>query len=155
MGIEDYLGKRPQLLPEHFLAGRLEGWGVIEGPLGGLQARYTIKAEGSFEGALLLFDETWSFDDGKQQTLNWQLKKLAERRYEGTETHLVGQAKGEQAGFAFHWEYTRDVPGDNGSTRLNFDDWFYLIDERTCIVRGTAGRAGLPFATAHVTYRRL
>jgi hypothetical protein len=44
---------------------------------------------------------------------------------------------------------------DGKKTKLNFDDWFYRIDERVCIVRGSAGRAGLPFGTAHVTYRRI
>jgi hypothetical protein len=65
-------------------------------------------------------------------------------------------AKGEQAGCASHCEYTRDVPQADGSkARLNFDDWFFRIDERACIVRGSAGRVRLRFVTAHVTYRTL
>lgn len=52
--------------------------------------------------------------------------------------------------------YTRDVPSkDRSETQLNFDDWFYRIDDRGVIVKGTAGRLGLPFATAYVTYRKL
>jgi hypothetical protein len=37
---------------------------------------------------------------------------------------------------------------------LNFNDWFWRIDERVAMVRGSAGRAGVAFAVAHVTYRR-
>lgn len=37
---------------------------------------------------------------------------------------------------------------------LNVNDWFYRIDDRVAIVRGSAGRLGLAFAIAHVTYRR-
>lgn len=41
----------------------------------------------------------------------------------------------------FSLEDTRDTPqGDGKSTKLNFDDWFYAIDDRACIVRGSAGR---------------
>jgi hypothetical protein len=155
MGIEDYQGKRPELRPEKFLTGELEGWGIIEGPLGGLKSRYTIRASGAYIDRIIKFTETWKFDDGTEQTLNWQIRTLEGGKYEGTETKLVGTAKGERAGFVFHWQYTRDVPVVNGDTRLNFDDWFYLIDDHVCIVRGTAGRAGVPFATAHVTYRKL
>jgi hypothetical protein len=36
---------------------------------------------------------------------------------------------------------------------LNFDDWFFQIDEHVVIAKGVAGRLGLPFASAHVTYR--
>ena len=34
-------------------------------------------------------------------------------------------------------------------------DWFFRIDERGAFVKGAAGRLGVPFATAHVCYRRL
>jgi hypothetical protein len=39
-----------------------------------------------------------------------------------------------------------DLPGDAGDQR---------IDDGACIVRGSGGRAGLPFATAYGTYRKL
>lgn len=79
-----------------------------------------------------------------------------EGKYTGLENRLEGEAIGEQAGCAFHWKYTRDTPQGGGkSFKLNFDDWFYGFDERACIVRGRAGRAGIPFATAHVTYHKL
>ena len=67
-----------------------------------------------------------------------------------------GEAEGEQAGCAFHWKYSRDTPQPDGkSVKLNFDDWFFRIDEDAVVAKGTAGRLGLPFATAHVTYRKL
>jgi hypothetical protein len=89
-------------------------------------------------------------------TLHWTIRKIGRGQYVGHENHLEGEATGEQTGCAFRWKYTRDVPqADGKSTRLNFDDWFYAIDGHACIVRGSAGRAGIPFATAHVTYRKL
>ena len=42
---------------------------------------------------------------------------------------------------------------DGKKNKLKFDDWFYRLDDRVCIVRGSAGQAGLPFPTAHVAYR--
>lgn len=43
---------------------------------------------------------------------------------------------------------------DGGTTKLNFDDWFRRLDDRVMVARGLGGRLGLPFAVAHVTYRR-
>lgn len=137
--------------------GRLEGWAVFENLLGGLQRRASIAAIGSMEEATqsVIFTETYTFDDGHSDTLHWIIRKIAEGKYSGTENALEGEATGEQAGCAFHWTYTRDTPQKDGkSIRLNFDDWFYAIDERACIARGSAGRAGIPFGTAHVTYRK-
>lgn len=82
-------------------------------------------------------------------------------RYLGNEPKLEGEAEGERTSCAFHWRYTRDTPqkgGESGaetSMALNFNAWFYRIDERVVMVRGSADRAGLPFAILHATYRRL
>lgn len=158
MAIADFKVTTPLFLPERFFAGRLEGWAVLESPIGGLLKRATISAHGTFDAATdtVNFTETYGFDDGRSDTLRWTIHKMAEGHYLGHENRLDGEAMGEQAGCAFHWKYTRDTPqGGDRSFKLNFDDWFYAIDERACIVRGSVGRAGIPFATAHVTYRKL
>jgi hypothetical protein len=158
MSIDDFKNTTPEFLPEEFFNGRLEGWGVLESLIGGLQKRATISAEGKWDAAAqaVRFTETYRFDDGHVDTLQWTIRKLGPGQYSGAEPRLDGEAAGEQAGCAFHWQYTRETPQKDGSTtKLNFDDWFYRIDDNACMVRGSAGRAGLPFATAHVTYRKL
>lgn len=158
MRIEDFENTTPIYRPEDYLQGRLEGWGILERITGGLQQRFTVLAEGQWRPAAseLTFTETWTFDDGHADTLKWRIRPLGEGRYEGDEPRLQGRAEGDQAGCAFHWRYTRDVPQKDGSsTTLDFRDWFYRIDERVVMVKGTAGRLGLPFATAHVLYRKL
>jgi hypothetical protein len=158
MGIDDFRGTMPEFRPEEFLVGKLEGWAVLESVVGGLQKRATISATGEWDIAAqtIAFTETYTFDDGHANTLHWVIRKNSENEYSGSEPLLEGGAVGEQAGCAFHWKYTREVPqADGNKTKLNFDDWFYRIDDRVCIVRGSAGRAGLPFAIAHVTYRKL
>jgi len=75
MYIDDFAGTSPELLPETYLAGDLEGWGVVERVTGGLQQRFTVKAQGTWEEAarILHFVETWTFDDGRQDTLSWRI----------------------------------------------------------------------------------
>ena len=158
MKIRDFEDRGPRFLPEEFLVGHIEGWAVLETVLGDLQKRCTIRADGRLDAATstVHFTETWTFDDGHSDTLAWQIRKVGDGKYKGREARLKAEAEGEQAGFAFHWTYTRDTPQKDGSsTTLNFNDWFYRIDERVCIVRGSAGRLGIPFATVHVTYRKL
>jgi Protein of unknown function (DUF3833) len=157
MKIEDFVNARPVLLPEQFLQGHLQGWGIMENLLGDLQKRFTIEASGEFQAGsnVLSFTETWTFDDGFTDTLSWRIQKRSEGRYSGRETRVKDDAAGEQAGFAFNWRYTRDTPQKSGtSVTLNFNDWFYLIDPNVCIVRGSAGRLGIPFSVVHVTYRK-
>ncbi|WP_292037122.1 MULTISPECIES: DUF3833 family protein [unclassified Brevundimonas] len=156
MNLSDFADTTPEYRPEIFLNARLEGWGVLERITGGLQQRFTVRAQGRFDGETLEFSETWSFDDGHVDRLNWRIRPVGDGRYVGDEDRLDGQAEGDQAGCAFHWRYSRDVPQKDGSsTRLNFNDWFYRIDETAVMAKGAAGRLGVPFATVHVLYRRL
>lgn len=157
MAIADFEKTTPSFLPEVFFVGQLDGWAIFESLIGGLQQRAVITASGRMEDetGTILFTETYAFDNGHSDTLHWRIRKVGPGRYSGSENRLEGEAVGEQAGCAFHWRYSRDTPQADGSTtKLNFDDWFYAIDDRACMVRGSAGRAGIPFGTAHVTYCR-
>ena len=157
MNIETFAGSSPPFLPEQFFAGGLEGWGILETPFGGLRKRYTVQGRGVWEpiAGIVSFSEVWRFDNGRTDTLDWRIRKLAPGSYSGVEARLEGEAKGKQAGAAFHWTYTRDTPQDDGSSMsLAFNDWFYMIDERVAIVRATAKRLAVPVALVHATYRR-
>lgn len=158
MDIKDFAGTTPVLLPEQFLTGTLRGWGVVESILGGLQKRFVVRARGDWEEAtqILSFIETWTFDNGRSDTLYWKIIKRGIGHYSGSERRIDGEAKGEQMGCAFHWTYSRDTPQDDGkSALLNYDDWFYRIDERVLMVSGSAGRVGIPFAMIHGAYQRV
>lgn len=158
MDIKDFAGTSPILLPEEYLAGELEGWGLVERLTGGLQQRFTVKAHGELDrpARILRFSETWTFDDGRTDVLNWRIHVQDDGQYSGEEPRVEGRAQGQSSGCAFQWRYSRETPlSDGKSMLLNFNDWFYRIDEKVVMVRGSAGRAGVPFSILHATYRRL
>lgn len=75
MDISDFADKGPELLPELFLCGRLEGWGVLESPFGALKSRFVVKATGKQAPDGVDFTETWTFDDGLVDTLPWRIRR--------------------------------------------------------------------------------
>jgi len=87
MAIDDFKGTRPIFLLEQFFVGRIEGWAVVESLVGGLLKRATIAAHGEFESdtQIVLFTETYTFDDGHSDTLHWTIRKGDEGRYTGLE----------------------------------------------------------------------
>jgi hypothetical protein len=157
MKISDFAGRGPGFDPAAAFVGPTEGWGVMETPLGHFQKRFTVSADGAADAeGRIRWRETWSFDDGHVDSLNWEIWPQGEGRFAGREDRIEGEAEGEAAGFAFYWRYTRDTPQPDGkSIKLNFDDWFFQIDPDVFVARGSAGRVGLPFAVAHVTYRKI
>ena len=94
---------RPFFRPEEFFDGELEGWATLESPVGGLQRRATIRATGGLDepGGTIRFTETYTFDDGHVDTVNWIIRPIADNRYEGEEPTVEGKAEGECADARF------------------------------------------------------
>lgn len=155
MKVEDFAGREPAFVLEDWFAGPAEGWGVMQSRFGTLQRQFRIDAHGEWDAdsRTLRLVETYRFDDGSEDRLEWSIRRLADGSYEGHEPRLVGAAEGRQAGNAFHWVYTRRVPGSDG-TRFTFDDWFWLQPGGVLIVRASVRRFGVEVATMSVFYRR-
>jgi hypothetical protein len=131
----------------------LEGWAALESLIGGLQKRASIAAIGGpdEETETVLFKETYPFDDSHSDTLPGQSETSAQTATRVMRTDWKAKPRGNWPVAPFTGSARGDTPQADGSaTRVNFDDWFYAIDERGCMVR-----AGGPFATAHVAYRKL
>lgn len=157
MRVAEFAGRQPEMVLEQWFAGRTQGWGIVQDRFGKLQRQFQVEADGTWDSAeqTLRLTETWTFDDGQVDRLEWRIKKVGPGRYQGSEPRLVGEAVGEQAGNAFRWRYTRRVPmPDGGESRLDFDDWFWLQDERVLISRATVGRFGVEFASISLFYRK-
>lgn len=158
MKIEDFAGKTPVFTLERFFGGRLEGWGITLNRFETLQNQFRIEAEGHWDEAAqsLAIRETYRFDDGHEDILTWSILKTSESDYEGRETLIDGLAKGRQAGNAFLWDYSRDVPAKDGSKmRFGFKDWFFLQDENTLIAHASLTKLGIETGTINAFYRKL
>lgn len=158
MNINDFTGKQPTFVLERFFEGRSQGWGVMQSRFGAFQQQFKIEASGRWDAAAktLRLTEIYTFDDGHIDKLEWTVRKTGEGSYEGREPRVDGVAKGEQAGNAYHWTYTRRVPSKDGSESSNgFDDWFWLQDDKTLIARASVTKFGVEVATLSVFYRKL
>jgi hypothetical protein len=154
--IERYAGREPPLALEAFFSGRARGGGVLQSRFGNLINHFTVDAEGDWhpESDTLSLVETYRFDDGRSDRLEWRIIALGRGRYRGSEPRVEGEATGEQAGNAFHWRYTRRVPSPKGEQRLHFDDWFWLTGNDLLISRADVKRFGVTIATMSVFYQR-
>ncbi|MBD8554349.1 DUF3833 family protein [Rhizobium sp. CFBP 8762] len=158
MKISDFDNKTPKLVLEEFFQGQLEGWGVTLSRFGAFQNQFKISAEGRWDAAAntLALKEIYTFDDGHTDTLTWTIIKRDGGTYEGRETRIEGIAAGEQAGNAFRWQYSRDVPDADGQTsKLGFDDWFWLQQPDVLVAHASLTKLGVEIATMNVFHRKL
>jgi len=125
--------------------------------LGALQSKFKIRARGAWNAAskTLVLKETYRFDDGHQDVLDWKIVKVSATEYVGHETRIDGEATGRSDGATFHWKYSRRVPSKDGDeTSFDFDDKFYLIDSKSLVARASVSRLFFEVATMSVFYTR-
>ena len=156
MKIGDFDNKRPILVLEQFFDGTSKGWGIVQSRSGTLQRQFQIEAVGRWVEAerTLYLTETYRFDDGQIDRLEWRIRRLEDNRYEGNEPRLLGSAAGDQAGNAFHWRYRRNVPSKDGDYNMTFDDWFWLQPGDVLIARASLTKLGFEVGTMSVFYQK-
>lgn len=143
---------------EDIFSGRLRGWGITRSRFGKLANTFTIDAEGRWDPArkMLSLAETYDFDDGHRDRLDWSITRLGGGAYSGTETRLAGTARGEQSENWYRWRYSRRVPSKGGGeTKLAFDDCFWMLDGGAVMAQAAVRKLGFRIATITVFYRKL
>jgi hypothetical protein len=156
--IARFAGRTPRFELEKFFSGKLEGWGYTVSRFNTLQNQFKILAKGKWDASIstLSLKETYTFDDGHKDVLNWTIVKRSGSEYEGREDRIDGAAKGEQAGNAFHWAYRREVPDNEGKTSsLGFDDWFWLQQPDVMVAHASMTKLGIEVARLSAFYRKI
>jgi len=139
----DYAAERPVLDLKEYFNGNITAHGIFTDRSGKVVRRFTVLMKCSWNGDDGILDEGFSYTDGKTERRVWRLKRLPGGRYTGTADDVVGTAQGQAAGNAFQWAYTLRLPVDGSVYEVQFDDWMYLVDERTMLNKAVMSKFGV------------
>ena len=101
---EDFKDKKPRLIIEKYLSGNVKAWGILQNRSGKVTRQFSADLNGKWDCKQLILDEKFYWNDGENQTRQWQISKIDENNYEGTAGDVVGKAKGYSYGPAFKFE---------------------------------------------------
>jgi hypothetical protein len=149
-----YKNVKPQLDLESFFVGTSDAWGMFQQRTGAVVKRFHVVLEGKKQGAQLILDEKFTYDDGTAQQRIWRLTKANDGRWIGRADDVKGDAIGEIAGNALKWDYTLLLPVDGKTYEMKMEDWMYLIDENTMINRARMTKFGLDVGEVTLFFRR-
>jgi hypothetical protein len=152
--IQTYQKELPQLDPARFFVGRTEAWGMFQKRNGAVTKRFKVEIEGHLEGGKLLLDENFTYSDGSRQKRLWILRRQADGSWQGEAADVIGKAHGETSGNALHWTYSMRLPVDGREYHVDFDDWMYLIDDRTMINRARMSKFGFELGSVTLFFRK-
>lgn len=144
---EKYLDAGEDLSLFGFFGGEVKGWGIVQDRDGNLLQRFEVDIIGTVDGNQLTLDETfrYSFGDGPE-TRVWTITEQAPGIYEGSAGDIEGPAEGQTYGNAFFWTYKMDLPVDNSTYRVKFQDWMWAFDGQTVMNRSYIKKFGVTWA---------
>ena len=152
--VSDYAQQRPKLELDRYFNGRIRAHGIFQKRGGEVVRRFTVVMDCHWEGNQGVLDEAFTYSDGTTQRRVWRLTKHADGRYTGRADDVVGEAKGQESGNAFRWNYTLRLPVDGKEYDVQFDDWMFLVDERVMLNRATMSKFGITLGEVLLSFTK-
>jgi len=143
--------EKPVFNLEEWFIGKFKASGGFFSRSGELKRRFTMTLEGRREGELTLLNEVLTYTDGEVTTRTYKIKKIRDNFYEATAEGVVGVATIESAGNALHWKYRLKQAIGGSDWTLSFDDWMYLVDEKTMMDRAEVSKFGIRLGEVYLT----
>ena len=142
-----YVDQTPRFQLEEYFNGRIKAWGIIQDRSGNIITRFDVEMEGKWDGNKGVLDEVFTYyGTGEVQNRIWEITKIDDNHYEGKAGDIIGKAKGTAYGNAIRWNYEMDVPVDDTSYRMTFDDWIWAMNDGVVINRSYLKKFGITFA---------
>jgi len=116
--------------PDHFFLSRTEGRGLIRDRTGRRIDGCAIVTDGAWDHGLggLRLNETFTFDGGLVDVLNWTFAPDAQGRMSASESSLAQSVQGWSSGLDYHLRFRRKgAPGLERLT-LTYDVRFTLME---------------------------
>ncbi|MDA7965387.1 DUF3833 domain-containing protein [Ruegeria sp.] len=132
-----------QLNLEEFFAGKTVAHGQFQDILGNVPRRFSVEIDGTWDGETLTLVEDFTYDDGATEQRVWTLTKTGEDTWTGTAPGVLGTASGIERGDTFNWTYRIDLPVKDGTMRVKFDDWMWLLSDDRLLNRAYVSRYGV------------
>ena len=139
---------------EEFFAGRTVAYGQFQDIFGTVRRRFEVEINGTWDGKTLTLVEDFLYEDGTTEQRVWTLLKTGEDTWRGTAPGVIGEAFGEERGDSFNWRYTIDLPVPDGTLRVTFDDWMWLLTEDRLLNRAYMKRYGVDIGDVIITFEK-
>lgn len=132
-----------ELRLEEFFDGKSTAYGQFQNVFGTVQRRFVVDIKGSFDGSKLTLVENFVYDDDTTERRIWTLEKTGDQTWSGTAPGVIGTASGKEHGDTFNWSYKIDLPVKQGTMRVEFDDWMWLLTDDRLLNRAYVSRFGV------------
>lgn len=152
--VQDYAQEQPALDLKQYFNGPMTAHGIFTDRSGKVVKRFVVNMQASWQGKEGTLDERFTYSDGTLQQRIWHLTDHGNGRYTGRADDVIGTAEGQSAGNAFRWGYTLALPVDGRIWHVQFDDWMYLMDQRTMLNKAVMSKFGIRLGEVTLSFTK-
>jgi hypothetical protein len=152
--VTHYQQAEPKLDLVQYFVGTTDAWGMFQKRNGEVVKRFTVEIIGTYNAGKLVLDERFSYADGTKDQRIWTLTQQADGTWRGTAADVQGEAIGKVSGNALNWQYTLLLPVDGKTYAMKFDDWMFLLDDKTMVNRASMSKFGFEFGQVTLFFKK-
>ena len=147
--VSDYANETPNFNPLRFFPGQTLAWGIVQNWQGKVVRRFEVDITGTVNDGELTLDEKFRYADGERSSREWKLKVDEGGNVSGNADDIETPATGTISGNAMRWRYSMNLPVDDTTYYVSFDDWLWQLDAETLFNKAKIKKFG--FTVAEVT----
>jgi hypothetical protein len=153
--IQAYQNTTPTLDMHEFFSGQIDGWGMFQGRNGEVKKRFYVDIDATHEGDdVIVLNEKFSWADGTKSQRIWRLTEQTDGSWKGVAGDVIGEATGKVVGNTLHWNYLLELPVEDKTYKVTFDDWMYLINEDVTLNRSVMKKFGVELGSVTLSMHR-
>ncbi|MGP4734118.1 MULTISPECIES: DUF3833 domain-containing protein [unclassified Psychrobacter] len=153
--IQAYQNTTPTLDMHKFFSGQIDGWGMFQGRNGEVKKRFYVDIDATHEGDdVIILNEKFSWADGTKSQRIWRLTEQTDGSWKGVAGDVIGEAAGKVVGNTLHWNYLLELPVEDKTYKVTFDDWMYLINENVMLNRSVMKKFGVELGSVTLSMHR-
>lgn len=151
--INDYAGKKPELIPQEFFNGTLQAKGVIKNRDGQVTKRFTGKFTCEWDAnGVGKIHEYFEYTDGDIMQRTWTITPTGEdKTFRGTAEDVVGDAKIVAKGNTIMMDYTMSVPYEGSTIDVNVQNWLHLQNDVIILNHSQMTKLGFKVAEMEIS----
>jgi len=153
--IQAYQNTTPTLDMHEFFSGQIDGCGMFQGRNGEVKKRFYVDIDATHEGDdVIVLNEKFSWADGTKSQRIWRLTEQADGSWKGVAGDVIGEATGQVVGNTLHWNYLLELPVEDKTYKVTFDDWMHLINEDVMLNRSLMKKFGVELGSVTLSMHR-
>lgn len=151
----DYLEKAPKLDVKSFFTGDLEGFAILLDSQEKIDNSFTAKIHGKWEENRGTVQYNYSYNGGKKDSRTWLITIDDASSYSAIGHDFIETAQGRNQGNASIVNYGLNTVFKEQKQRIDFEDQFYLVDEKSAIVISTMKSGNNIVAKAIISLKKI